>query len=292
MGPWVSPLARAITYLTESAPWVENPSRLVNLEELMRQFDARRLMVLISVFAALRLYESSRDRKPNATFSEQSVQGLLKDLEQTVQLCTELGLIVGRQKANSIIHNLTPGDANPYDISNELGQLDDIIHTELESHVFLFIEPTKAHLYSQQDLFGTQVAAQFPSASVDLEEAGKCLALNRGTACVFHLMRIMEIGLYSMAEALQVSNIQENWHNAIEQIERVVRGLPRGTPTEKESMAFYSDAAAQLFNVKEAWRNRTAHSGHIYTEEKAQQIFDSIRGFMQALATRLSDKPL
>ena len=46
--------------------------------------------------------------------------------------------------------------------------------------------------------------------------AGKCLALNRETAGVFHLMRVLQIGLYALADDLHVQNLRENWQNAIE----------------------------------------------------------------------------
>ena len=252
----------------------------------MRQFDARRLMALDSLFVALRVYESSTDSNPNAIFTEESVKHLLKDLEDTTQICTEMGLPVGRHKASSIIGQLTPSGANPHDIAVELGHLSDIIHTELESHVFLYIEPTKAYLYLQPELFGFQVAERFPSASDDIEEAGKCLALNRATACVFHLMRVLEFGLYVLAEDLAIDNIRENWQNAIDQIDKAIRSLPK-TDERKD---LYADAATNFMHIKDAWRNRTMHVGRIYTDEKAQQIFDNTKVCMQALATRLSEK--
>ena len=54
-------------------------------------------------------------------------------------------------------------------------------------------------------LFGDDVARAFPSSKGDIDEAGKCLALDRGTACVFHLMRILEIGLQLLAAKLGIS---------------------------------------------------------------------------------------
>jgi len=60
----------------------------------------------------------------------------------------------------------------------------------------------KEKLYAAKLLFGDDVAKKFPSASVDIEEAGKCLALDRGTATVFHLMRAMEVGLRALAKSL------------------------------------------------------------------------------------------
>jgi hypothetical protein len=154
------------------------------------------------------------------------------------------------------------------------------------------LEPEKVHFATTPDQFGEVVARAFSRATDDIEEAAQCIAFDRSTACVFHLMRVLELGMYALADNLSVPNIQENWHNAIEQIEKAVRALPHGTPDEKTDQQFYSDVAAHLFNVKDAWRNRTAHAGHVYTESKAVQIFENTRSFMRTLSTRVAEKPL
>ena len=45
----------------------------------------------------------------------------------------------------------------------------------------------------------------FPSANNDILEASNCLALERGTATVMHLMRVAEVGLKALASALGVT---------------------------------------------------------------------------------------
>ena len=46
-----------------------------------------------------------------------------------------------------------------------------------------------------EPIFGLDVESKFSVMSEDIAEAGKCLALERSTAAVFHLMRVMEIGV-------------------------------------------------------------------------------------------------
>ena len=60
-------------------------------------------------------------------------------------------------------------------------------------------------------LFGTEVAARFPRAIVDIEEAGKCFALGRFTACVFHLMRVVEAGLAAISRSLNIVKHSPTW---------------------------------------------------------------------------------
>src|SRR5438034_3071734 len=73
------------------------------------------------------------------------------------------------------------------------------LHTDLHnrimddfSHHLLFAIPRDEVKYYEQrgSLFGDAVIKGFPSAIEDIEEAGKCYATERTTACVFHLMHV------------------------------------------------------------------------------------------------------
>jgi hypothetical protein len=69
--------------------------------------------------------------------------------------------------------------------------------------LFMFIPTDKAEFYRRpEQLFGVQVVSSFPSCTTDIEEAGKSYATGRSIACVFHLMRVMEIGLRVFATTL------------------------------------------------------------------------------------------
>lgn len=216
----------------------------------------------------------------------------ITDLSVIKNDCEGLGLNVTLAKVNRLLEKLMGRTLTFRQMEVEAKDVFERLTDELESRLFLAIDNKHVSYYQDFHAGWETILSQFPSVSYDVEEASKCFALNRFTAAVFHLMRVMEVGLYALGNELIIPKLQENWHNAIEQIESVVRGLPRSTSEEKDALSFYSDAAAQLFNVKEAWRNRTAHIGHIYTEEKAEQVFDSVRGSMQVLSTRLTEKPL
>src|SRR5207245_7948003 len=84
-------------------------------------------------------------------------------------------------------------------------ELSERIRDDLQARLFLWIPPERSRFYSQKKLFGKLVADKFPQASEDIEEAGKCLALGRGTATVFHLMRVMEGAVEEMARLLTVA---------------------------------------------------------------------------------------
>jgi hypothetical protein len=76
------------------------------------------------------------------------------------------------------------------------------IKDEASSVLFLTVPKENARFIPEGTLFGPEVAQHFPSTIIDIEEAGNCLGLSRGTACVFHLMRVMEVGLRVLARTL------------------------------------------------------------------------------------------
>ena len=54
---------------------------------------------------------------------------------------------------------------------------------------------------------------------LDIEEASKSYALERYTASVFHLMRVAEAGLVSIAKRVGLQNTRPGWEEAITYIE-------------------------------------------------------------------------
>lgn len=264
-------------------------SHVITPCELMKIFNSYQFLAAFGYLRELEGVGAMSQPDPLDSSSQLIIDNVITPLSLIEDSFDELGLPVAKYKAQAVRGRVQANTLTSATLSSEIRGLSEILSYEMQSHVFMYIEPTKAYLYTGSELFGHEVATSFPSSSFDIEEAGKCLALNRSTACVFHLMRVLETGLYAVANALGVQDIELNWHNAIEQTEKKIRALPAKTPQEKIDLGFYSDASAYLFGVKEPWRNRSAHTGNIYIEEKSQQIFESVRGFMQVLSTRLTE---
>jgi hypothetical protein len=168
---------------------------------------------------------------------------------------------------------------------------------EIEGKVFLYVSAEHAKFFpkvSEPHIFGKAVADAFPTAISDVTESGVCLALSRGSACVFHLMRVLEIGLTVLGNKFGVSLAHTNWGPAIDEIESKIRRMHedpawKSLPDCKEQKEFYAQAASHFGILKDAWRNYTMHVRGFYTEEQAERIFENTKGFMQKLAERLSE---
>ena len=155
----------------------------------------------------------------------------------------------------------------------------------LEDTVFLVMPPESRELYRQPiPLFGPDVEAKFPQMSEDISEAGKCLALGRPTAAVFHLMRVMEIGTQKLGDALGVQLAsQKNWQNILDGVNKAIKALDQKAAQTKA----YAATSAHLYNVKLTWRNEVMHPKQTYTHEEATKVYSAVDIFIRDLASIL-----
>ncbi|MGC8536626.1 MAG: hypothetical protein ACP5QR_14025 [Rhizomicrobium sp.] len=136
--------------------------------------------------------------------------------------------------------------------------------------------------------------AKFPSATFEIREAGNCFALGRFTASVFHLMRVLEIGLTAVGKVFNVSLAHTNWEPAIRELESKIRGMRqdpdwKSVSDYKEQQEFYAQAISYLVVAKDAWRNYTVHARGKFTEEEAALMMKNIQAFMQKISVRLGE---
>jgi len=170
------------------------------------------------------------------------------------------------------------------------------IQDEIQSVLWLYISSDRSKYYLEaREGFGEAVAIAFPSASYDIEEAGKCFALSRYTACVFHLMRTIEVGLRSLGKSLNDPTLDPkrnpSWENILGKCDKEIKKPLQDRALEwRPDELFFSTATANLRVVKDAWRNPTLHVERSYNEEEAREVHSSIRAFMRHLATRLTEE--
>lgn len=200
-------------------------------------------------------------------------------------LCEEIGLVVTQRSTEYIRQAKTSED-----LDYAFRHVKSTIHDELKGQSF-YAPHANAQAYFRKDkLFGDAVWTAFPSANDDIYEAGMCLALDRYTACVMHLMRASEVGLKALGQAVGVGE-QTDWGAYIRE---VIKGLDTkaGEAGKRAPDAqFYSEIAVSFDRVRRAWRNPSMHVERSYTLEQAEEIFQSTRSFMQHVAERFAERP-
>jgi hypothetical protein len=187
-------------------------------------------------------------------------------------------------------------DCHIDDLADLIGTLMEELEFELGRRMVFYIPLEYAEFYDKPEKWFPTSPTAFPSAKYDIEEACKCYALERYTACVFHAMAVLQIGLYALAHDLGVFlkypvELAE-WQEVISAIEAKIeplRQLPKSHPKRDELLTFYSGCATQFRYFKDAWRNHIAHMREKYTKTNAHSILLQVRDFMETLSTRLHE---
>jgi hypothetical protein len=124
--------------------------------------------------------------------------GMLGELTRE---CEKLDLPMTLAQLKRIKENLENGSfGNFASMNQQLQELMNRMWDELDLSVFYQIESCKSKYYEQAETkIGPEISKSFPSATLELIDASKCYAVGRSTACVFHLMRGLEVGLACMA---------------------------------------------------------------------------------------------
>jgi hypothetical protein len=132
-----------------------------------------------------------------------------------------------------------------------LRELHNDILLDLSSALFLFVNAEHSRYYTNPLGEWTSVVVKFPSTVNDIEEASKCFALNRWTATVFHLMRVMEVGLRFLGTSLNDPSLDPKTNPTWERILRRCRDelskpLQQRSTEWRLDEPFYAGATARL----------------------------------------------
>lgn len=168
------------------------------------------------------------------------------------------------------------------DMWDKVDEITTRLYDEIENHgKFFYIPIDRANYFDTLEPFGRIVSQKFPKLTEDIQEAAKCYACGRYTACVFHLMRIMEHGVQRFGKKLGVKQVELLvWQVILDQTNKAISALPAKSSQTKKFAAI----AGHLYNVKLAWRNEVMHPKATYTEEEAEHLLSQIKFFMQHLS--------
>lgn len=178
----------------------------------------------------------------------------------------------------------------------DLITLKEAIEDDIKSEYFYHYPRQKAELVFKNGEWIPAFKA-FPSMKSEAEEGIDCYALGHNPACVFHMMRVAELGMRALARERRVAFPKHpiewaEWGKLIDEIETNARaatnGMTRG-PALDAARAFYTAAVAQLRAFKET-RNRIMHMRGGFDELDAQRAMNQVRDFMNGLSVKIGEK--
>jgi hypothetical protein len=220
--------------------------------------------------------------------------------DQADRLASLLHILDAKVTAIAVKEHLSSLEKQPLtydDVSDNYVDIDRSLRRELSLIDLLVLRGETAKYFEPwEPLFGANFAAKFNTrGTFELEEAGKCLALDRASAAAFHLMRIMEIGIQAFAKCIGIPDptrpAEKNWGHILKRVWD--DGIEKKWPTTANRMsgdgALFEELYASLDAVKNPWRNSTMHVEKKYTPEEAMHIYSAVRGFMMRLADRMDE---
>lgn len=285
-------------------PWEEMHYRLVSLWDIMDRFLLNEIVGAVGRLAATT--QVLQDEPRQTAFPKTDYDDLVRDLKIILDCATTNGMLASQASARDALEILKRVQPNQPIVSTDrhllgsacgatVGRFSD----EAKGRYVLVLPSPMIHLYEQAEpLFGVTVDTQFKKlARREIEEAGKCLALDRNTACVFHLMRAIEVALEAVRTCLGIpaptKGQHKAWGAALDRIREEIEGREKLTwPRQwssKEDKKLFQQVYASLDAIKDAWRDSTMHVESDYNAREAAHLFALTKGFMQKVASRLDE---
>jgi hypothetical protein len=105
-------------------------------------------------------------------------------------------------------------------------------------------------------------------------------------------MRVLDIGLSSLATRFEVEHEHKNWEKIIGQIHTAIGTMHQNPkwnqfPNWRDHREFYSQVLNHIDVDKMAWRNYTMHTRGMFGEDEAKLMIENVRAFM----VKLSEPP-
>jgi hypothetical protein len=284
--------------------------------------------LLTHAFKQLTVYERqvSHENPPNSEVSNE----FKADVQLTLTTARIIAITVNLAETRDALARLDfeiKSTAEPLTcarLQHALHDLLELMESELEKRKVFAIDAEKTKYY-QDDIFGVKpptksqnalmaavnippplfsdrAIAAFPSAYMDIVEAGRCLALNRNNAAIYHLMQVAEIGLRTLAWDRRTVVIKwkkkvplelAQWGDLIVGIQQkmnLINQWPRSKALKDEALRYYKHAVFEVDSFNEIFRKHISHArGELYEPDIAISCWGHVYRFVDILAEHMSE---
>ena len=286
---------------SESTPsvclFVENPNRPGgNLLEMLRQYAPGYLRIarIVEQYASSEAFLAA---VPDALPLDNQLAIVLMNLGVIHALCKTMNMPVSARSLEKVIDSFRSSHPTNSITRQRVMEWYSTFESEVELHVYLQVLPHRLPYWTYEAgrIAGDEITkmvnalAAFPDAIYEATEAGNCLAYERFTACVYHLMRTAEFGLIAMAQTAGVSQekINKGWDWCIQGIESKVKEIGSTKPVAdwQSQVKNYSETCAWLTTIQKGWRNPVSHVPRTYSEDTAKSMFGATMTLFSLLSS-------
>jgi hypothetical protein len=283
--------------------------RLWSLLQLLDRFNNVELTALVAMIQSLRLsYEQTRTSVGGGrSLSDTNRKTVLDLANRAHALFSSIGFRQSAELSQAMVRDIERSESLDYSSTvTHLRSLEQCALREIASFHFVQIRRDRENFFPfYQDSkdhkkyfwFGPEVDKAFPSAKIDISEAGYCLSVEANTAAVYHLMCAVEHGLRALARDRRVSFLKgplalQQWGEILRELEKKVSNIdnwPKSMAREAAS-EFFNKAMKDCASFNGAYRRHIAHARRHYDRHEALSVMTHVRSFMQHLSTKISEK--
>jgi hypothetical protein len=180
-------------------------------------------------------------------------------------------------------------------LSSYYEKIDEFFKRELSEVMLLIVDRRRQDYYEPKEpLFGRKFQDGFSSASDEVLEAAKCLALGRSTASAFHSIRCLEAGIRALSRCLGIPDptkaSERSWVKLLDAFNGALNTKWPGSSNRLTGDGeVFETIYAALAAMQNPYRNATMHLDHKYTDEEACHIFEMVKGLMKKIADRCDE---
>jgi hypothetical protein len=232
--------------------------------------------------------------KPYDAWPEGAREIFAKLIGTTQIQCAEASMPLAVRQTEDILKAINKADSSFKDVVDMVKELMGRINHYLEGRTALTIPEAQKRYFDQPIEGWEEILEAFPGALDNFEEASRCLALGRNTACVYHLSGIVQEALEAVSRELSIplDPTSDTWNGLISKINKAVEGKQLSEPREewKANEAFYAELLQDLKAIKNAWRNPTMHFRRTYSDGDSIKAYARVQEFMDHISTRMKSK--
>lgn len=256
------------------------------------EHDAAASYTLLTNLGALKqeAKQLAKENVPLPPFASRQDSGIYK-LLVSLRICTQKLELT--RPTNGAIDRLVDGFVSgkidgASDLLEKLRALELNLRDDLGGVLFLHLPGKDAMLFHAKpwEFFGQAVYDKLIPVRYDMEEALKCCALERHTASVGHLTKVIEQALRELGvkvlkrKAYKADGITpKEWNNVSKDIKGALMGLNAKTKAARKMRDDRLLALDRFENVKHV-RNTAHHPDVEYNEKEARAMLDHTKAFL------------
>jgi hypothetical protein len=265
-------------------------SQLVTWWEIMQRFDAAGFFYSSHGFTWVERGDERYDRDIVDDALRGSGIELAIDL---IRVCSALGLSASNASAKRLLFLFREPKSTEGQLRNLMSELRLRIQDELNANYFFHLDLAEAKRYEDWGDGWTDIISRFGNVARDVEEMGKCFALNRYTAAIFHSLQVAEWGAIYLGDYIGAADPKKGWVATERKLRELIKGGHGKLP---DSLAGHFDFLEQMNReintMVSAWRHKIDHAANRlailpntdFTPEVAEHIIGAVRVFMRRLA--------